>query len=811
MQSVTPTGDDLDLVSWTELMPSSWGSVIVFAMPVMILIIGLYILHQFWQANQSELAEATGVMNDTHSYARHLVQHFMPSFKVSKYQFRGMQQHGATVNVAFEDLSLELSSGDVLLKGVTGDFQAGRLCAIMGPSGAGKTTFMNTLCGKATYGRMGGSVLINGKQADVKDIRSVVGFVPQDDIVHANLTVREQIYFSARLRNRAGMSLQRARLITDDVLNVMQIDHIQNSIVGGTETNRGISGGQRKRVNIGLELAAQPSLLFLDEPTSGLDSTSSLSVALSLKKMGQLGMTSIMVIHQPRYSLFTLFDDVLLLGKGGQTVYIGPSQGCKKYFEGLGFDMPRDENPADWFMDVICGQAPHPADENYSVQFLFDAWEDRLSATSNSEDMLQFGREMSAKECMLVLQQRVDEEWHELRGHDGLVHVRDLTDLLVRCSGAMPEDKVVNEIFTRMAPARAKAVTKASFLRYLCSLDGDVANDHILENLSPSTGCRTGRSSALAQAAGMADYDYDDDAGAAPVHIEVLMSPKESGDLLQRSTPQVWRQWIILLQRGLIQWWRNSSQRALFFAALTAGSVVLAVLDSHILNTPDWSSAAFLNAHTTVALLIALYCLQPFSHDRQVFWRENSSGLSVFAFYQTRMLLNTIDLIIMTFTFVAVYFVIRDASVPFFSYTTPFVLVAYAASGWGYFLGTLVPPQHGPFIVSLVIFIVCGLLGVSQTLDELLIGGPMEAIVSTVSITRWSCVMSFNYMIETHEPHPEGAKQVFTLKLEKDVYTRGLWEVGYWWTATWVLLAMGTTLRVLGFFALCLTNRDKRV
>merc|ERR1719507_2468350 len=164
-----------------------------------------------------------------------------------------------------------------------------------------------------------------------------MGFVPQDDIVHQDLTVREQIEFSAKLRGKVGISADMAERITEDVLNVMQIDHIQNSIVGGVE-DRGVSGGQRKRVNIGLELAAEPLLLFLDEPTSGLDSTSSLSVALSLKKMCQLGMTSIMVIHQPRYSLFTLFDDVLLLGKGGQTVYLGPALGAKGYFESLGFE-----------------------------------------------------------------------------------------------------------------------------------------------------------------------------------------------------------------------------------------------------------------------------------------------------------------------------------------------------------------------------------------------------------------------------------------------------------------------------------------
>merc|ERR1719254_100952 len=178
------------------------------------------------------------------------------------------------------------------------------------------------------------------------EIAPILGFVPQDDIVHETLTVSEQIRFSAALRNRVGTTKDKVDRITTDVLNVMQIEHIQNSIVGSVE-ERGISGGQRKRVNIGLELAAQPTVLFLDEPTSGLDSSSSLAVCTALQKLSELGMNCIMVIHQPRYSLFTLFDDVLLLGKGGNTVYLGESSGAKDYFEMLGFEMPANENPAD--------------------------------------------------------------------------------------------------------------------------------------------------------------------------------------------------------------------------------------------------------------------------------------------------------------------------------------------------------------------------------------------------------------------------------------------------------------------------------
>merc|ERR1719343_1751941 len=321
-------------------------------------------------------------MQDAHTFSVNLVRKIMPTMVVEKYQFRGMKERKMSVDIAFKDLALTLPSGARVLEGVTGEFRAGNMCAILGPSGAGKTTFMNVLCGKATYGTMGGDVIINGISGDISSIKSLTGFVPQDDIVHEQLTVREQIRFSAELRNEVGTSRRRLDNITEDVLNVMQLLQVQGSIVGGVR-KRGISGGQRKRVNVGLELASQPTVLFLDEPTSGLDATSSLAVALSLKKMCELGTTSVMVIHQPRYSLFTLFDDVLLLGKGGQTVYLGPSTGAKVYFEGEGFRMPSDENPADWFMDVICGEVPNKEILDFKPQMLFEMWENRKDSLAH--------------------------------------------------------------------------------------------------------------------------------------------------------------------------------------------------------------------------------------------------------------------------------------------------------------------------------------------------------------------------------------------------------------------------------------------
>ena len=129
-------------------------------------------------------------------------------------------------------------------------------------------------------------------------------------------------------------------------MDVLGLSHIAHSKIGNDDT-RGISGGQRKRVNIAIELAAQPSIMFLDEPTSGLDSTSSLQLIKALRATAKQGITVAAVLHQPRYEMFCLFHDVLLLGKGGFTVYFGPAQDAKQYFESLGYVFPAEVNPAD--------------------------------------------------------------------------------------------------------------------------------------------------------------------------------------------------------------------------------------------------------------------------------------------------------------------------------------------------------------------------------------------------------------------------------------------------------------------------------
>lgn len=269
---------------------------------------------------------------------------------------RGFVDNYEPVSIKFENLSMTLKKGGkCILEDVSGEFGGKSMVAIMGPSGGGKTTFMNALCGRAPYADIGGKVWINGVEGGIDQTPTLIGYVPQEDIMFDNLTVYQNLYYSAMLRLPTDMAYQQKLRIIEDVLLVLDLDHIKNTVVGNPE-KRGISGGQKKRVNIGLELVAYPRVLFLDEPTTGLDSSASGQVAKCLARLRALGMTVICVIHQPRFSVFRTFNDVLLLGKGGRTVYIGPTGEIQEYMMRLGFSLPPGENVADWFIDVVCGQ-----------------------------------------------------------------------------------------------------------------------------------------------------------------------------------------------------------------------------------------------------------------------------------------------------------------------------------------------------------------------------------------------------------------------------------------------------------------------
>jgi ABC-type multidrug transport system ATPase subunit len=226
----------------------------------------------------------------------------------------------------------------------------------IGGSGAGKTSLLNSLCGRAHYGTTLGLIHVNGQVVEINSCVHAIGFVPQDDIVYAELTVRENLLIAGKLRLPRGTTTEYIENLADDVIADLALTRVANSIVGDV-TTRGISGGEKKRVNIGLELMCKPAILFLDEPTSGLDSSSAMTVMKNLSNIVRnKGMTVCSVIHQPRKQIFEVFDSLILLGVGGKMVFHGKTSYAKEYFESLGYVMEGGEALADWMIDISSGE-----------------------------------------------------------------------------------------------------------------------------------------------------------------------------------------------------------------------------------------------------------------------------------------------------------------------------------------------------------------------------------------------------------------------------------------------------------------------
>lgn len=288
---------------------------------------------------------------------------------------RGEVEMNEGFTIEFERIGLTLKNGTTIMQNVSGKFLPGRLCAVMGPSGAGKTTIISLVTGKAQ--RTTGTIRVNGNEVDgLGNFKKLVGFVPQEDIMLRELTVRDNIAFSAHYRLPKELTEQEIQGKINHTLAVLDIAHVQHTVIGD-ERERGVSGGQRKRVNIGIELVAAPMVLFLDEPTSGLDSTTSTSLCRTLKTIArERRMTIVSVIHQPSITAFHEFDDLLLLGKGGRVVYCGPLNEAQGYFSNIGFPLPHNTNPADFYLDVCQGAVPRDNDPNFKWQDLFVLWEE---------------------------------------------------------------------------------------------------------------------------------------------------------------------------------------------------------------------------------------------------------------------------------------------------------------------------------------------------------------------------------------------------------------------------------------------------
>jgi len=254
-----------------------------------------------------------------------------------------------------------------ILRGISGQVKSGQMLAVMGSSGAGKTTLLNLLAGRLTTSKnyiTEGQISVNGKKREPKVYKLLSAYVEQEDKLFAELTVQEQLMFAAKMRLPGKMPKEEKENRVHTTIQELGLAHVKNSYVGG-ESVRGISGGEKKRVNVGTELVTDPSLLFLDEPTSGLDAFNALNVMYTLRQLASRGRTIVSTIHQPRSNIFVMFDYLCILSLG-EVMYFGPAADAVTYFSALHFPCPSQFNPADYFIDLVSVDPRNPEAEEKS-------------------------------------------------------------------------------------------------------------------------------------------------------------------------------------------------------------------------------------------------------------------------------------------------------------------------------------------------------------------------------------------------------------------------------------------------------------
>nr|POF20091.1 abc transporter g family member 42 [Quercus suber] len=244
-----------------------------------------------------------------------------------------------------------------LLQEVTGAFRPGVLTALMGVSGAGKTTLMDVLAGRKTGGYIEGDIRISGFLKKQETFARISGYCEQTDIHSPQVTVKESLIYSAFLRLPKEVNDKEKMAFVDEVIELVELDVLKNNIVGLPEIT-GLSTEQRKRLTIAVELVANPSIIFMDEPTSGLDARAAAIVMRTVRNTVDTGRTVVCTIHQPSIDIFESFDELLLMKRGGQVIYSGKlgQNSCKvvEYFEAIpGVSKIRNkQNPATWMLEV---------------------------------------------------------------------------------------------------------------------------------------------------------------------------------------------------------------------------------------------------------------------------------------------------------------------------------------------------------------------------------------------------------------------------------------------------------------------------
>lgn len=282
----------------------------------------------------------------------------------------------------------------VILSNINGQVSSGETLAILGASGSGKSSLLSMLTRRIPKNvKASGDLLVNGLRLSEEKMKNISGYVPQQDLLYTFQSVEETIAFSAELRCPAHYNKEQCLQRGARVIEQLGLSNCQSTRIG-SDIRRGVSGGEKKRVAIGVEIVRNVQMLFLDEPTSGLDSFIAYTV---VKKLSDLAKKNnkivIFTIHQPRSNMFELFDKLMLISKG-KTVYFGDAKKAVAYFSELGFDCPENFNFTDYILDISTQDFRSEkklGDSETKIKVLQEKWAEREKLKAPPETVQELG------------------------------------------------------------------------------------------------------------------------------------------------------------------------------------------------------------------------------------------------------------------------------------------------------------------------------------------------------------------------------------------------------------------------------------
>lgn len=271
----------------------------------------------------------------------------------------------------------------VLLNDISGEARDGEILAVLGASGSGKSTLIDALANRIAKGSLKGSVTLNGEALESRLLKVISAYVMQDDLLFPMLTVEETLMFAAEFRLPRTLSKSKKKARVQALIDQLGLRNAAKTVIGD-EGHRGVSGGERRRVSIGIDIIHDPIILFLDEPTSGLDSTSAFMVVKVLQRIAQSGSIVIMSVHQPSYRILGLVDSLIFLSRG-QTVYSGSPTNLPLYFAEFGHPIPETENRTEFALDHIRELEGSPGGTKSLVEFN-KSWQSMKHPRNNHSD-----------------------------------------------------------------------------------------------------------------------------------------------------------------------------------------------------------------------------------------------------------------------------------------------------------------------------------------------------------------------------------------------------------------------------------------